>query len=468
MSQALPKGGGAVAGALPELLRDALSRPSAGAGLRIVFPAPTCRVEALLRVRPDEDAIVWAPPTGPAFAGVGAYARLELRGRDELAALEAEGRRRLGEVETRGIGSVEPLPPRLYGGMAFDPRTAEGGPWAGFGAGAFVLPRWTLQVEAHGATLALCVSEAERAGRAEALIEEALGLCAQLDRDSVAAPQGIWPAPVEELDPSRWAEMIAEIKGMIAAGEAAKVVAARCGHARLPAPIDEARVIERLSAEYEDCYRFGRRAGGATFLGATPERLVALDGDEVRVTCLAGSIAASSGPVLSPDADPARQLLASEKDLGEHQQVVEMVRGALAELVSERDPPEGPEVRSLRHLLHLHTPYTGRLRRPAHVLELVARLHPTPAVGGAPRAPALDWISRQEPTPRGWYAGPFGWFDGEGGGELSVSIRSALLRGEEAWIFTGAGIVADSDPAAEYAETALKQRPMRRALGISG
>jgi isochorismate synthase EntC len=102
------------------------------------------------------------------------------------------------------------------------------------------------------------------------------------------------------------------------------------------------------------------------------------------------------------------------------------------------------------------------------VLDLVDALHPTPAVGGVPTASALDWIATHEPAPRGWYAGPVGWFDAAGDGEFAVALRSGLLVGNRAYVYAGAGIVAESDADAEYAETDLKQRALLGALGVAG
>jgi len=117
--------------------------------------------------------------------------------------------------------------------------------------------------------------------------------------------------------------------------------------------------------------------------------------------------------------------------------------------------------------VHLHTPFRARLREPRHVLELAARLHPTPAVGGTPRELAIDWIRSREPVARGWYAAPVGWFDLDGNGELAVAIRSGVLAGNRAHLWAGAGIVAGSDPDRELAETELKLRAMLGALGVT-
>jgi isochorismate synthase EntC len=113
-------------------------------------------------------------------------------------------------------------------------------------------------------------------------------------------------------------------------------------------------------------------------------------------------------------------------------------------------------VRRLKHLLHLCSPIRARLSGELHVLELLERLHPTPAVGGVPTALALDWIEAHEPFDRGWYSGAIGWFDARGDGEFNVALRSGLIRDRQARLYAGAGVVRGSLAAAEYAETTLK------------
>ena len=201
--------------------------------------------------------------------------------------------------------------------------------------------------------------------------------------------------------------------------------------------------------------------GGAAFVGASPERLVRKRGRVVDSEALAGSCARTGD-----DAAAAAALAASAKDRAEHAWVVAAIEAALAPRCRTLDVPSAPAVRTLRQILHLHTPITGELAQGAHVLELVAALHPTPAVGGTPTADAVAWIAAHEPTPRGWYASPVGWFDAAGDGEFAVAIRSGLLAGATATLFAGAGIVAASDPAAELAETELKLRALSDVLGL--
>jgi isochorismate synthase len=193
------------------------------------------------------------------------------------------------------------------------------------------------------------------------------------------------------------------------------------------------------------------------FLGATPETLLRKQGLALHSEALAGSAQAQ-------DAEAERALLSSSKDREEHRVVVQAIAEALGPLCDEIEFEDEPGIRRLRHLLHLHTPITAELSTSCHVLDLVARLHPTPAVGGAPTHWAVRWIAEHESVPRGWYAGPIGWFNAAGDGEFDVALRSGVIHGQEANLYAGAGIVAGSDAQHERAETELKLASLWDAL----
>ena len=234
----------------------------------------------------------------------------------------------------------------------------------------------------------------------------------------------------------------------------------------LAAPVRAAELLAALDDRHADCVRVLIKPPGAgALIAATPERLVRRDGDYVQCDALAGSIARTD------DIDAAAQALrASAKDRREHQLVVDAIRTALTEAgaqVVEPGTESEPAVRALRHVIHLHTPFRAVLRTPRHVLELAARLHPTPAVGGTPTDVATEWIRTHEPEARGWYAAPVGWFDLDGNGELAVALRSGVIAGNRAHLWAGAGIVAGSDPDRELAETDVKLRAMLGALGVN-
>ena len=200
-------------------------------------------------------------------------------------------------------------------------------------------------------------------------------------------------------------------------------------------------------------------APGVLFVGATPERLVLRRGDVVEVDALAGSI-----PRGADDPSAIASLLASAKDRHEHALVVAFIADALRALGLPVSHAELPSVRSLPSVHHLWTPVRARSEKAPDVLTLAAALHPTPAVAGAPRADALRWIALHEPDPRGWYAGTLGWCDARGDGRFVVALRSAVIHGDEAWAYVGAGLVPGSDPSAEWHETEAKLRTARVAL----
>jgi isochorismate synthase len=200
-----------------------------------------------------------------------------------------------------------------------------------------------------------------------------------------------------------------------------------------------------------------------TLVGASPELLLSRRGSEILSNPLAGSAPRSGDP--EEDRANADALVGSSKDREEHAIVVEAVAETLGPFCDElkRDPE--PVLRETPNVWHLSTQFRGRLKGPAPTaLDLVAELHPTPAVAGAPREAALDLIGELEPFDRGRYAGPVGWMDANGDGEWAIALRCARLQDEEATLYAGAGVVADSDPAKELEETERKFRAFLDAL----
>jgi isochorismate synthase EntC len=162
----------------------------------------------------------------------------------------------------------------------------------------------------------------------------------------------------------------------------------------------------------------------------------------------------------------AAGLRSSTKDRNEHEFVRTALQSGLAELCDDITADDEPSILSVSQVHHLHTAVRGKLRAGHSLLELVARLHPTPAVGGQPRDAALRFIREHEQLDRGWYAAPIGWLH-RNHGEFAVGLRSALMTGRSASLFAGCGIVADSIPGEEYTESLLKLRPMEMALSAS-
>ena len=262
----------------------------------------------------------------------------------------------------------------------------------------------------------------------------------------------------------RWLETVARALEEIAAGEYEKVVLARdlLLWSREPFAVD--RLLHDLADRFPSC---------ATFLvdrllGASPERLLRRVGSQVSSRVLAGTARRDTDP--AEDAALGAALLASEKDRHEHDLAVCSVVEALGPVCAELTEPEGPRLVQLDNVQHLGSDLAGRLdagsdlATDGHVLALLARLHPTAAVGGAPRDRAVTAIRALEGMPRGRYAGPVGWCTPDGDGEFAIALRCAEVDGTRARLFAGAGIVAGSLPEAELTETWLKLQAMTGVL----
>lgn len=246
-------------------------------------------------------------------------------------------------------------------------------------------------------------------------------------------------------------------------GDYAKVVLARALKFTTAEEFHPMGVLNNLRQRYPDCYSFSIAGGqGPSFIGATPERLVRVSAGRMHTAALAGSAPRGKSP--SEDAVLAQKLLHSEKDLREHRLVLDSIISCLADLKLQMEHAAQPRLLGLANVQHLQTPLSATLPAGTHILDLVARLHPTPAVGGSPPMPALAAIDRMESFDRGLYAGPQGWVDHRGGGEFFVGLRSALIEGRSATVYAGAGIVAGSDPDKEFAETEFKFKALLDAL----
>jgi isochorismate synthase len=445
---------------LDALLREAVTQlPNAGEWVCLSLSAPLAPAERLLAQSDAQDAVLWAPEAHDERAGVGAAAVLTAAGSDRFASVQSAASTLLGSVTRLPLGDAPLFAPLLFGGFAFREGSQPHGIWHHFGDARFVLPRIAYARRGDQAALMLTLRAAELALEPERLRlrEEALAAYgALLVRPAATRP----PEQLVLCDEreSDWTELVRGIRAEIDAGRLEKVVAARRITLKGDALPSSSTVLERLRHEAPESRRFALCTQGGTFLGASPERLVKRSGQRVTTEAVAGSVRAG---------DDARieQLLRSAKDGAEQAIVAREIRAALLPLCSSLEET-GPLLYRLRHVAHLRTSFAGVLHGAPHVLELVERLHPTPAVGGTPRRAALEWIAEHEPTERGFYAGPFGAFDAHGDGEFVVALRSGLLAAHEAHLFAGAGIVGGSEAESELAETRWKLGALLAAIGV--
>ena len=270
-------------------------------------------------------------------------------------------------------------------------------------------------------------------------------------------------------DPAGYEAMVAEALRLVARGELDKVVLARVLELTADAPVDAQAMLRELAARDPRGYLFAvglptAGPGPRTLIGASPELLLSRRGTAVLANPLAGS--APRHPDPAEDERVGAALLASAKDRHEHALVVDAVAAALEPFCEALVVPSEPSLVRTETLWHLSTRLDGQVDPGATSLALARALHPTPAVCGVPRVAARDAIARIEPFDRGFYAGMVGWTDATGDGEWVVALRCGQVEGAAVRLYAGAGIVAESEPAAELAETAVKLQTQLRALGL--
>lgn len=242
-----------------------------------------------------------------------------------------------------------------------------------------------------------------------------------------------------------------------------KIVLARELRLRTQKKVSSTKLIHFLRREYPSCYSFIYQLNGeATFLGSTPEKLLSQQSRFVKTEALAGSI--SRGLTATQDAINEKKLFESAKDLEEHAYVLDAIKEKLHFFVDSLEHTPGPLIKKFANVQHLCTPIAASLSNEMNAIDIVSKLHPTPAVGGYPESGALHHIQELEQFERGWYAGPVGWFNTNKRAEFSVAIRSGLIRRNNVQFFAGCGIVEDSNPQAEWEETRIKFLPMQKGL----
>lgn len=332
--------------------------------------------------------------------------------------------------------------------------------------GALVVPQIALVQRLHGEAHALIASK-NTSGSASTTDGSWSADSGSTEADLLALPDpeplvGRSPTSVTiraVREPSEWKAAVRAATQLMGASQLDKVVLFRELQVTTDVEIDPGAVLGRLLPTAPAGYAY--RIGG--FVGASPELLIARDGDTVRAHPMAGTLPRTGVP--SIDTAATARLMASPKLLHEHQITIDSLADALLEWCSFVDSEPEPSVVEAASVLHLATQVEGRLSEPApSVLELAAAVHPTPAVGGWPLDLALQAIDDLELLDRSMVAGPVGWVSASGDGEFAVALRSALIDGTSARLLAGVGLVSDSDPEAEFAETQAKFQAVLPAI----
>jgi len=381
-------------------------------------------------------------PDGSVRLGLGSAWRVTASGDNRFATLQ----------EALGDAPAE----EAFVGFSFRPEGPRSSEWETFASAELTVPQVTITADDGGARMVI------REGPTSS-VSDLIDLLAGLNA----------PPTAEEFEPgdhtvvsrpssSDWRSEVEEAIGAIGQGSLSKVVLSRGVDViteHTPHPFE---LVDFLRATYPQCFVFVWQAGSAVFFGASPELLLETSGQTIRVNPLAGSARRGEGE--ADDRAVGEALMHSRKDREEHSLVVQDIAERLAPFVDDLTLPASPSLRRMATVQHLSSEIQGALNPEVGPFRLVEALHPTPAVGGTPRAEALAFVDKAEGIDRGWYTGGIGFIKGDGDATFAIPLRCALVVGNVSRLYAGAGIVADSNPENELSETRLKFRPMLNLL----
>ncbi|MFD1706731.1 isochorismate synthase MenF [Siminovitchia sediminis] len=408
----------------------------------------------------------WQSPDDPmTIVGIGLLRTfLNHRADDRFSQIEKEWRELLSRAVIDNPTRTEGTGPLLFGGFSFDPYSVKEEMWQPFGDTLFYLPEYMLTILNEDCYITVNQFENSEMSRSSNQIKKMFDLFLKnADSYDVQAPS---ISSKEELSVPEWLTSVSTVINKLKTTDTVdKVVLARKLKLGFSQPVLTDYVLKELRVQQKNSFIFLLETADGGFIGASPERLVQKKDDLVLSTSLAGSI----GRHVEPEEDKklGDWLLKDEKNRYEHALVVQMIRRALQPYCKELHIPEEPILLKTPYIQHLYTPVSGTARPETSIFHLVGELHPTPALGGVPTREAMKMIRDQEKMDRGFYAAPVGWTDYRGNGEFIVAIRSGLIKNQEAFLYAGCGLVADSDPEEELKETGIKFQPMLKAMGGS-
>ena len=412
-------------------------------------PAEVDLSAVVLAARRADDHYFCLEQPDRVLAALGHAALVEAEGEDRFVRVAAACR----ELARGALADDGPL---WVGGFAFSAQGGAGPEWSSLAPAQMLMPE--IALSRRGDTAQLTVTAVldgdESAGavldrlrtRVESLEPASMPL---FDPDPLVTPRVASAAPPEHFESA-----VARGVERIRTGELDKVVLAREVRVHAPSEIDPAPVYDALRAAFPACYCYLVGTPQLAFIGASPELLVRREGARAQTVALAGTTRRSADP--SVDDLLGEQLLQSEKQREEQAIVTRRIERTLRPVSVWVAAADEPVLVKVQNVQHLATPIRAQLAEPVSCIELAGRLHPTPAVGGEPRDVAARLIPALEGLDRGWYAGTVGWSDLSEDGEFCVAIRCALIRGSVAHLYAGNGIVRDSVPADELAETEVK------------
>jgi menaquinone-specific isochorismate synthase len=420
------------------------------------------------------DLFYWEQPQNEfAIAAGGSLVTLKATGSNRFAEINEQSKQLKSKIFSISEHDHHFREPILVGGYSFSDHNIHK-LWKNFGASHFTLPEWLVLKSGKKSILIITVPIKDRSHTSvienlESVLDQFISVFQSIK--AYKTPSAIDEVPASDLlqtesSFSDWNEQVNKSKKLITNGTFQKIVIARQVNVEAEKRIPIPRVMYFLRQQFPECFNFMIKVDqGPSFIGATPERLVSLKRNLMMTEGLAGSI--SRGESASEDMALGHTLLESKKDRSEHDFVVKDIRNNLKRNHVNAEYPRKPGIKKLSNVQHLYTPISAKITEEISVHELAEMLHPTPAVGGFPKDDAVPYINEIEKIDRGWYAGPVGWSNMNGSGEFAVAIRSAWIMNRTARLFAGCGIVKNSNPVKEWAETELKLSPILDALKLA-
>ena len=388
----------------------------------------------LLDLLPDSNPLAWVR-SGDGLVGWGTYASTTVSGPHRFADARHWWQKQLEKLAVTNSVHGSGTGPVLFTSFSFSPNDVS----------VLVIPEVVVGKKADKSWITWIGTGAQPILKSEP--------------DHVTNGDMVWNEEAEA-DP-KWKEHVATAVSRIQSGELDKVVLARDIYVKSDKSIDPRVILNKLTNEYPSTWKYSISG----LVGATPELLLRLSRGMITSRVLAGTISKTGND--EKDLALAASLARSSKDLAEHEYAVRSVADAIEPFCTSINVPESPFVLHLANVMHLATDVTGALVETlAHTdaFTILEQLHPTAAVCGTPRPQAAALIAEIEGISRGRYAGPVGWIDAAGDGELGIALRCGQINGDSIRIFAGCGIVDGSDPEIELAETNAKFAPMRSAL----
>jgi menaquinone-specific isochorismate synthase len=354
-----------------------------------------------------------------------------------------------------GVGPV------LLGGISFLPMKRQNNEWENFHDIHFYLPELMLTVTEDDSYLTENYLLDPNLQKPK--LQDVSQIINKIETINPQKNTELTVVSTNEKYPNDWIRNVNKAIDMLKKKELNKIVLAREVEIEFNDELSHECIIQRLMNDQQSSYIFAIESGEDCYLGASPERLIRKVDQTISSVCLAGST--PRGKTEDEDKLLGEDLLKDQKNLDEHQFVVDMIYDSLKKVTKEVTVPDRPVLIKMRDIQHLYTPVKGKIEKDTTIFDIIKQLHPTPALGGTPKEKALELIPQLEFFERGFYAAPLGWVDYKGDGEFIVAIRSGLIKAKKALLFAGCGIVENSNAEHEFEETVVKLRPMLRALG---